>query len=293
MTARILLNPAAGRGRGGRARAAIEAIARRHALALEIPESPGDLTACARRAAESGVERLLVAGGDGTWHQAAKGLAGSDCALAPIALGTGNDLARELGLPLEPAAAIARALEARVARIDLGRAGCGMFCGVAGSGFDSQCAEYAKTVRRLRGPLVYVWSVIRVLAGFVPLRATLVHDGGRFDGAVMFVVLANTRWFGGGMLIAPQADPTDGLLDLVIVQRMSRARLLGVFPRVYRGRHLRHAAITSLRTRVARLAFDRASTLYGDGEPVAAVPVESGIEVRLERGALRVVRAKP
>ncbi len=271
MNARMLLNPAAGRGRGGRSLATVAAEARRHGIEVEVPSSPGALAACARRAADEGVERLLVGGGDGTWHQAARGLAGSGCALAPIALGTGNDLARELGFPLDAVAAIARAVESPVARMDLGRAGGGIFCGVAGSGFDSQCAEYAKRVRRLRGPLVYVWSVIRVLAGFVPLQATLDHDGGRFSGEVMFISLANTRWFGGGMHIAPRADATDGLIDVVIVHRVSRLRLLAVFPRVYWGSHLTHPAVSTLRTSRARIAFDRPSMLYGDGEAVAEV----------------------
>lgn len=295
MNARILLNPAAGRGRGGRALTAIAAAARRHGIGLEVPESSAALSERARCAAAEGVARLLVCGGDGTWHHAARGVAGTDCALAPIALGTGNDLARELGFPLEPVAAIRLALESPIARIDLGRAGGGIFCGVAGSGFDSQCAEYAKSVRRFRGPLVYVWSVVRVLAGFHPLRSTLDHDGGRFEGEVMFISLANTRWFGGGMYIAPQADATDGLLDVVIVRRISRARLLAVFPRVYSGSHLSHSAITTLQTRRARLAFDRPSMLYGDGEPIAAIPgpEAGGLEVSLDPGALLVVRPEP
>ena len=294
MNARMLLNPAAGRGRGRRSLAAIAAAARRHAIALEVPESPAALAECARRAAADGVERLLVGGGDGTWHQAARALAGSDCALAPIALGTGNDLARELGFALDPAVAMAQAVAAPLARIDLGRAGGGIFCGVAGSGFDSECAEYSKRVRRLRGPLVYTWSVIRVLAGFVPLRATLDHDGGRFAGEVMFISLANTRWFGGGMQIAPQAEAADGLLDVVIVRRVSRVRLLAVFPRVYSGSHLSHPAISTLRTRRVRLGFDRASMLYGDGEAIVAVPreEEGGLEVRLDPRALAVVRPR-
>lgn len=294
MNARMLLNPAAGRGRGRRSLAAIAAAARRHAIALEVPESPAALAECARRAAAEGVERLLVGGGDGTWHQAARALAGSDCALAPIALGTGNDLARELGFALDPAVAMAQAVAAPLARIDLGRAGGGIFCGVAGSGFDSECAEYSKRVRRLRGPLVYTWSVIRVLAGFVPLRATLDHDGGRFAGDVMFISLANTRWFGGGMQIAPQAEAADGLLDVVIVRRVSRVRLLAVFPRVYSGSHLSHPAISTLRTRRVRLGFDRASMLYGDGEAIVAVPreEEGGLEVRLDPRALAVVRPR-
>ena len=259
-----------------------------------MPESPAALAECARRAAAEGVERLLVGGGDGTWHQAARALAGSDCALAPIALGTGNDLARELDFALDPAVAMAQAVAAPLARIDLGRAGGGIFCGVAGSGFDSECAEYSKRVRRLRGPLVYTWSVIRVLAGFVPLRATLDHDGGRFAGEVMFISLANTRWFGGGMQIAPQAEAADGLLDVVIVRRVSRVRLLAVFPRVYSGSHLSHPAISTLRTRRVRLGFDRASMLYGDGEAIVAVPreEEGGLEVRLDPRALAVVRPR-
>lgn len=292
MNARMLLNPAAGRGRGRRSLATVVAAARRHGVEVEVPESPAALVERARRAAAEGVERLLVGGGDGTWHQAARGLAGSDCALAPIALGTGNDLARELGFSLHPAAAIAQAVAGAVVRIDLGRAGGGLFCGVAGSGFDSQCAEYAQRVRRLRGPLVYVWSVIRVLAGFTPLAATLEHDGGRFEGEVMFVSLANTRWFGGGMYIAPQADATDGLLDIVIVHRISRPRLLAIFPRVYSGRHLAHPAVSTLRTSRARLAFDRPSMLYGDGEAIATIPVPGGLEVSLDRRGLAVVRAE-
>jgi diacylglycerol kinase (ATP) len=295
MNARMLLNPAAGRGRGRRSLAAVAAVARRHDIAVEVPESPAALAEAARRAAGEGVERLLVGGGDGTWHQAAKGIAGSDCAFAPIALGTGNDLARELGFSLDPAIAIGQAVTAPLARIDLGRAGSGIFCGVAGSGFDSQCAEYAKRVRRLRGPLVYVWSVVRVLAHFTPLAATLDHDGGRFAGGVMFVSFANTRWFGGGMLIAPGADATDSLLDVVVVHQISRARLLAVFPRVYFGRHCAHPAVSTFRTRRARLAFDRPSTLYGDGEAVTAVPLASagGLEIGLDPLALAVVRPRP
>ncbi len=294
MKIRMLLNPAAGRGRGRRSLATVAAGARRHGISVAVPESPAELTSCARRAAGAGVDRLLVGGGDGTWHQAARGLAGGDCALAPIALGTGNDLARELGFSLAPELAIAQAVEAPVIRIDLGRAAGGIFCGVAGSGFDSECAEYSKSVRRLRGPLVYAWSVVRVLAGFVPLRATLDHDGGRFEGEVMFITLANTRWLGGGMRIAPLADAADGLLDVIIVRRVSRTRLLAVFPRVYSGTHLTHPAISTLRTGRARLGFDRASMLYGDGEAITPVPLEAagGLEVSLDPRALAVVRPR-
>ncbi|MEO8275859.1 MAG: diacylglycerol kinase family protein [Thermoanaerobaculia bacterium] len=308
MNARILLNAASGRGRGGRRRAAIETLARRHGLPLEVPASAAEVTLRARAAADEGVERLLVCGGDGTWHHAARGLAGTACALAPIALGTGNDLAREFGLPLDAERAIPIALAAPIAAVDLTRAGPlvenRICCGVAGAGFDSLCAEYAKTITRLRGPLVYVASVLQVLRTFRPLHAVLEHDGGCFEGGVMFVSLANTSTFGGGMRIAPRADPADGLIDVVIAKEISRAHLLAVFPLVYLGRHFSDAALQTFRTRRARLAFDRPTMLYGDGEAIAPVPADAkeakrkigeggsewGLEVQLDPGALRVVR---
>ena len=165
---RLLLNPASGRGRGARARSALEALCRRHAVELEETSAAEDLARRARRAAEEGIERLLVGGGDGTWHWAAQGLAGGETALAPIPLGTGNDLARELGFPLEAESAFAAALAGSRDRIDLGRIDLGptdsrkaeerYFCGVAGVGFDAAVAQYARTrVKLLRGPLVYAW----------------------------------------------------------------------------------------------------------------------------------------
>jgi diacylglycerol kinase (ATP) len=289
MNARILLNPAAGRGRGARRRAALEKLARRHALPLLVSAGPDDLVALARRCAAEGCERLLVAGGDGTYHHAAQGLAGTDCALVPVALGTGNDLARELGLPLDAGRAVELGLEAPLERMDLGRAGERYFCGVAGSGLDSEVAEYSRAIRRLRGPLVYVWAVLVVLARFAPPDMRLEIDGERLDGRVMLAAFANTRFFGGGMKIAPGAERSDGRLDVVVVRELSRAGFLAIFPRVYRGTHTGHPRCRVVRAARCRVAFDREMSCWGDGERLAPVGPE-GLLIDLVPGALRVPR---
>jgi diacylglycerol kinase (ATP) len=291
--ARLLLNPASGRRRGERLRERLRALAAADGVEVEESTSAEDLAARARRAREEGVERLLVGGGDGSWHWAAQGLAGGETALAPIPLGTGNDLARELGYPLVPELAWRAALAGVRRRIDLGRIAGRLFCGVAGVGFDAAVAEHARShVRRLRGPAVYAWATVATLVRFRPPRVRLTSAAGDFVGEAYFVAFANTSHYGGGMRIAPRADPTDGLLDLVIVERISKLRLLAVFPRVYRGRHLDHPAVRLLRAPEASLAIDPPQPLNADGEGIGASG-DGRLEVGIEPAALPVVAAVP
>jgi diacylglycerol kinase (ATP) len=291
MKNRILLNPASGRGRGARRGARLRRLAREAGIGFEESASAADLSTRARRAAEEGIDRLLVAGGDGTWHWVAQGLAGTETALAPLALGTGNDLARELGYPLEFERALAIGLEAPVERIDLGRIGERRFCGVAGVGFDAAVAEYARSrVKRLRGPAVYAWATVASLVSYRPPRLELESDGGGFSGEVFLVAFANGSHYGGGMRIAPHADPSDGRLEVVIVRRTSKLRLLGVFPRVYRGSHVGHPAVEMLSVSRASLAVSPGQLINADGESVGATG-ELRLEVAVEPAALAVVRA--
>jgi diacylglycerol kinase (ATP) len=288
---RLLINPAAGRGRGARLRARLEHLARASGLSCETSANARDLVERARRAEREGVERLLVAGGDGTWHWAAQGLAGGATALAPIPLGTGNDLARELGYPLAPERAFAAALEGRIERLDLGRIGDEWFCGVAGIGFDAVVGEHARTkVRWLRGPAVYAWSLLVTLATFRRPRVELELPGRRFAAEVYLVAFANTSHYGGGMRIAPNADPTDGLLDVVIVHRTSKWRLLRIFPKVYRGRHLGDPAVEILRAPWVEVRFDPPQAINIDGEG-GGVTGRGTLRIEVAPSALAVVRA--
>jgi diacylglycerol kinase (ATP) len=286
---RFLVNPAAGRGAGKAHLDRIRVLASRHGAGLVLSRKVSDLAEQARRAAEDGIERLLVAGGDGTMHHAAQGLAGTACALGVIPLGSGNDLAGTLGIPSDLEVAVERALKGEVRRIDLARVGETYCIGYAGVGFDSEVTRFANEVKFLRGPLIYFYAVIHTLITFEPPRMKVVYDGGEFEGRVMFTVVNNLPRFGGGMLIAPDARIDDGLLDLVIVREVPKSTLLTVFPKVYSGRHVGHPAVTIVRTRRAEITIDRAMTMYGGGEPVRPMKAGEPVAVEVVPGGLRVV----
>ncbi len=287
---RFLVNPGGGRGRAGRRLRDIRDLAQRAGAEVVLSRDVNHLCAEAQRAAGEGVERLLVAGGDGTVHHAIRGLAGSECALAILPLGSGNDLGASLGVPAELGRAVAFALDGPVRRIDLARFGDVPFGCVAGVGFDSEVNRYANSLRRLRGPLLYIWSVLRVLPRFRPVGVRLSYDGGEFTGRAMFVAFANAPRYGGGMRIAPQARLDDGQIEVVIVRALSRAKLLRVFPRVFSGTHTRFPEIDIVRTRRAEIALDRRLVAHGDGEPLVEVG-ERPVTVEVVPAGLRVVVA--
>ncbi len=287
----LLANPGGGRGRVARRLAELRALAARRGLEVHTSRDVADLLAQARGAVAAGAERLLVAGGDGTLHYGIQAVAERECALGMLPLGSGNDLAASFGVPSELGAALDLALDGPVRRIDAVRFGDRVFGGVAGVGFDSLVNKFAnEEVKRLRGSLIYVYATLRVLAGFQPLRLRLRHDGGELDERAMFAAFANTRRYGGGMYIAPNARPDDGQIDVIVVRAISKLALLRVFPKVFAGKHLGHPALSELRTRRAEVALDRTIVAYGDGEPL--VPVgETPVAVEAMPGALRVVAA--
>jgi diacylglycerol kinase (ATP) len=289
MSVRFLVNPASGRGTGKAHLDRIRVLASKLGAGLCVSRKVSDLSEQARKAAEDGVERLLVAGGDGTMHHAVQGLAGTSCALGVIPLGSGNDLAGTLGIPPDLEAAVERATKGEVRRIDLARVGETYCVGYAGVGFDSEVTRYANEVKVLRGPLIYFYAVIHTLITFEPPRMRVVHDEGVFEGKVMFTVVNNLPRFGGGMRIAPDARIDDGLLDLVIVKEIPKPTLLSVFPKVYNGRHVGHPAVQILRTRRAEITIDRPMILYGGGEPIQPMSAGEPVEIEVVPGGLAVI----
>ena len=290
MSVRFLVNPKAGRGLSAASFDRLRKMASRAGAGFVVSRNAADLGEQARRAAEDGVERLLVAGGDGTMHHAIQGLANTSCALGVIPVGTGNDLSGTLKIPPDVDVAVQRGLTGKIRPIDLIRVGETWSVSYVGVGFDSETTEFANQVKILKGPLIYPYSVIHTLATFVPPAMRVVHDEGVFEGRVMFVNLASLPRFGGGMQIAPQAKIDDGLLDLVIVKEISRRALLAVFPKVYSGKHVGHPACLFHRTRRAEITvLDRPMTLYGGGEPVRPMAAGEAVTAEVVPGSLSVV----
>ena len=259
---------------------------------MTVPESAQRLCEAAVAAAAAGCERLLVAGGDGTLHWAIQGLAGTPCALGVIPLGRGNDVAREVGAPLELDTAFAAALRGPVRSIDLGSDGRRCFATVGGVGIDGAVVRRVdRGLPWLGGPLVYPVAVVRALHAYRPPNLRLETDAGTFEERVVLASAANLPWFGGGMRIAPDAVADDGELDLVVVRAISPIRLLLVFPRVYAGRHLTHPAVRVIRTRRVTYRSDRAMDLQADGEILRQVH-EDPVTLRVLPRALRVIESR-
>jgi len=256
---------------------------------LRVSRNAQDLVEQAHSAVRDGVDRLLVAGGDGTFHHVAQGLVRSDCALGVIPLGRGNDFAAALAAPSALEEAFRFALRGPIREIDVGRIKNRYFTGYCGVGFDSEAAHFAHEAPAMfRGPLAYVYSVLRTILTFHPPVLTVRRDGGEFQGRAMFAVACNISRFGGGMRIAPAARFDDGALDLVIAKALSKVQLLRVFPKVYTGEHVHHPAVQIARTRTATIGVDRSMTIACDGELVGRLDGEV-LEVSIAAGALRVV----
>ncbi|MGW4023634.1 diacylglycerol kinase [Streptomyces sp. NPDC005009] len=294
MTSEITLfvNPTAGRGRGARAARPAASAFRDAGFSVRtvLGDDPRDALDRARAAVEEGTGALIAVGGDGMANLALRAVVGTGTPFGLVAAGTGNDFARALGMPLrEPAAAgrmIADALKCgRVRDIDLGRIGDRWFGAVLASGFDSRVNDRGNRMRLPLGRLKYDVAMVAELAAFRPLPYRITLDGGEVrEVEATLVAVGNGPSYGGGMRICPGADLTDGLFDITVVGECSRATLLRVFPRVYRGTHVGHPAITVLRAASVELAAEEV-TGYADGEPVGPLPLTA----RCVPGALRVV----
>ncbi|EPH45609.1 diacylglycerol kinase [Streptomyces aurantiacus] len=282
MTSEITLfvNPTAGRGRGAHAAQPAAAALRAAGFSVRtvIGEDAGDALHRARAAVDGGTGALIAVGGDGMASLALQAVAGTRTPLGVIAVGTGNDFARALGLPVrEPAAAgtvVAAALkETRIRDVDLGRVGATWFGTVLASGFDSRVNDRGNRMRWPSGRFKYDLAMIAELAAFkpVPYRITL-DDGDVREVEATLVAIGNGSSYGGGMRICAGADMSDGLFDVTVVGDCSRTMLLKVFPRVYRGTHLDHPKVTVHRAAKVEVAAP-GTTGYADGERLGELPL--------------------
>jgi diacylglycerol kinase (ATP) len=279
----VAVNPAAsfGRNRAVGPAVAERLIAEGHEVSMVREANFELLRRETESALEQGTDGLVVVGGDGMASLGINLVAETEVPLAIVATGTGNDFARGLGLPFDdPAAAIEAMLSAlrRPPRpIDAGIVRHGAhrtwFACVVSTGFDAVVNERANHMTRPRGPSRYTLALVRELATFRPRRYAITIDGVRREQRAMLVSIANTPSFGGGMRIVPHADLTDGWLDVFIVHPLSRAGLIGVFPKVFAGEHVDHPAVEFVRARRISIEADDI-VAYADGERIGALPIE-------------------
>jgi diacylglycerol kinase (ATP) len=291
----VLTNPASGHGNAPHA--AERAIARFQERGVDVCEIVGTDAVHARRLLDGelsrGTDALVVVGGDGIVSVALQALALGDVPLGIIPAGTGNDHAREFGLPTgDPAAAADVVVDGRVATVDLGRIsgadGTDRWFGtVMAAGFDSLVTDRTNRMRWPHGRMRYNVAMLAELSQLRLLPFRLTFDGTELVTDLTLAAFGNTRSYGGGMLICPDADPSDGQLDATMVQSASRTKLIRLFPTVFKGTHVDLDQVRTARAKVVTVDSPGINA-YADGEFVCPLPVQ----VSAVPGALKILRGR-
>lgn len=289
MSVAIIINPiSGGAGRdAARARAQLAlAVVEQHGDPAEVfvTERVGHARVLAKAAIGRGARLVMAWGGDGTINEVASALAFDEVPLGIIPAGSGNGLARELGVASRPERAIADALAAEPRPMDLGEIDGRLFANIAGVGFDAHVASRFAVAGR-RGFIGYAGITARALTSYVPSTYRITSDGESVEARAVLVTIANSPQFGNGALIAPGAQVDDGVLDLVVMEERSRLATVCQVPRLFNGTVRRIGGCTIRQIRRVTIEADHPMTFHVDGEPVTG---GSRLVVRVHPAALRI-----
>jgi len=284
----LFINPVAGRGRAARHAESICRLLADNGVAHEEIHSTavGDIEFKVFAAASAGADRIIVAGGDGSVHEAVNGIlqSASQTALGVIPLGTGNDFAKACSIPIHWEDAT-RLLADRISNdmpsryIDAGRMNDRYFANGAGIGFDAKINQIARSNRLPFGDLVYLIAVFQgVWDGVITPGVRMRYDSTEYDGPVTLIEVCNGSSVGGMFQIAPMAKNDDGFLDLVFVKPVGRLRIFALLPRLMTGSHVSAPEVTCARVNSVRLITERPVPSHLDGE-IQALQTEFRIEI--------------
>ncbi len=274
----VVANPTAGGGKAGKLIGKLDA--RLHALRVEhrvqVAGSPEAMEHHAREAASQGAEIVAVLGGDGTVSHAANGLLGTGAAMAVVPGGTGDDFAKAIGAGRFETAvqllANPKPVNLDVVKITTG-ATVRHYVNVAGAGFDSEVNETANAMTvRLGGTGTYVAALMKTLSRFSPAHYEIQIDGEHLSLDAMLTVVGSGISYGGGMRVLPDAVLNDGVLDVCIVEALSKPAFLRAFPKVFVGSHGSHPKVRMLRGTQVTIEANRRIQVYADGERIGPLP---------------------
>ena len=288
MRVALVVNPVSGKRQGERIANDAERLLQ--SLGHKTARIQGDDAQHAReqltKAFETSVDTVVVVGGDGALHDVLPVVVGRDVTVGLLPAGTGNDTARSLGIPVkDPRAAMRVLLGGHTRKIDLAQTGRDEYVvTVVASGFDSKVNERANAMTWPRGNMRYNISIVAELREFQPLPFEITLDGETIQREAMLVAVGNGPSFGGGLRLCEGASMDDGLLDVVVINPLSKLKLLRVFPKLYRGTHVTIPEYERHRVREVTLSSP-GIVAYGDGERLGPLPMTSTVRP----GALRVL----
>jgi YegS/Rv2252/BmrU family lipid kinase len=282
----LLVNPASAHGRTLKLLPRIEQELDERRMPFRVERTRGleDGVARALRAVEAD-EVPVVISGDGLVGAIGGAVAGMDTPLGIVPGGRGNDLARVLGIPDDPAGAVAVLAAGESRRIDVGEANGERFLGIVSVGFDSECNRLANEVKIIRSNLVYVYSLFRTLLAWKPARFTIRSASERIRLSGYSISVANNSTFGGGMRIAPEAQLDDGLLDIITIGEVGKLRFVANLRKVFKGTHIDDEQVRMFHASRVEITASRPFPVYADGEHLTELPVI----VRVLPGALSVL----
>ena len=282
----LLVNPASAGGR------ALEALPKVHAELDRLGATHRTVTTRsidhayeeAQRAVAEG-ETVVALGGDGLLRPLAGAVKGTETALAVVPCGRGNDFARVLGIPRDPAEAARIAVRGEERLVDVANVEGTPFVGIASFGFDSECNRIANEAKLIKGNAVYLYSALRTLAVWKPATFTVSVDGDHHEFSGYSVAVGNSTTFGGGMIVLPMAELDDGKLDVILVKDSPRWPYVTGLIKTFKGRHVDSPYVEFLRGEEIEVSSSRPFAIYADGDPIGATPAI----LRVERRCLRVI----
>lgn len=285
----VIVNPAANRGGAKAVGARLFGILRAQGIDfVDFSADSASAAAAQLRAAAKDLDGIIVAGGDGTSQLGVNLAMELSLPLGLIPAGSGNDQVRQLGVPLDDVDAAVQNVVSSLASprwVDVMWVATDYrsfwSLGSISAGFDAICAERANRLRWPKGPNSYVAALFLELPKFRPIRYRITADGATREISAMLCGVANVKNFGGGMKISPQSEITDGELEVFILHKVSRPKLLQIFPKVYEGKHVEHAEVEIFRAKEIRIEND-GFPMTCDGEIIGPAP----FSVKVHPGAL-------
>jgi diacylglycerol kinase (ATP) len=274
----LVINPVAGQGRGASVGTHVAGYLNSRGIKYEIiiGRNGIDQADSLQRFLDRNPDcsGVIAVGGDGLLHLVLQKITPAQVPLAVIPAGTGNDFVRTLGWSLEDIDAILEAvLSKKPSSVDLGLVDGEWFAAILSTGFDSIVNEKANAMSWPKGPMKYNAAIAIVLPRFKPHHYEIVLDDRTISTQAMLIAVSNGRSYGGGMLVCPQADVSDGYFDVMVLHPVSKLEFIKVFPRVFKGTHITHPAVEIVRSKSVKITAD--AVAYADGERIGQLPVSA------------------
>jgi YegS/Rv2252/BmrU family lipid kinase len=284
----FILNPRAGRKK--KAKELVDLIDQLmtisgHTYEFAYTIDAGDATQISKQAIKEKFDIIVAVGGDGTVNEVASGLVHTDGILGIIPVGSGNGVARSLNIPLNTAESIKYLFSPKISCIDIGKVNDKFFVGVCGIGYDALIGKRFQQFG-IRGPIPYFLIGVKEFLEYHPQNYTLEFETEILNKKALTIAFANTRQYGNDAIIAPDADPSDGFLDVCLIESLSYPEVLKILPMLFKGNIGENPKYIHKRCKSVKVRSDKENLIiHRDGEPDEIANI---FDIRIEEKALRV-----